>query len=282
MNFLKINTSKVLLTASISSALFLGACASNKPAETATPLDLKNENTKIVYSLGALTAEQLKTNGFDSIMDSEAYMAGLTDGLKDSAKLDQMEMQNTLQGYVIKLREKQEAERQAAAVANAEAGKKFLAENAKKPGITTTESGLQYEILKEGKGAKPTATDMVKTHYEGKLTDGTIFDSSIQRGQPASFPVNGVIMCWQEALQLMPEGSKWKLYCPGDLAYGERGAGSNIGPNAVLTFEVELLEIVKEELSQAQEPKKEVVTDETKKENVAEVKSAAKENANAK
>ncbi len=122
-------------------------------------------------------------------------------------------------------------------------GKDFLAENGKRDGITTTDSGLQYEIMKEGNGPKPTATDEVVTHYHGTLINGKIFDSSVERGEPATFPVNRVIPGWTEALQLMPVGSKWKLFVPSELAYGARGAGQDIGPHSTLIFEVELLEI---------------------------------------
>ncbi len=122
-------------------------------------------------------------------------------------------------------------------------GKTFLAENAKKTGVVVLPSGLQYKIVKAGTGAIPKATDTVTTHYTGTLIDGTVFDSSVQRGQPASFPVNGVIKGWQEALQLMPVGSKWQLYIPSDLAYGSRGAGGVIGPNSTLVFDIELISI---------------------------------------
>jgi FKBP-type peptidyl-prolyl cis-trans isomerase len=125
--------------------------------------------------------------------------------------------------------------------ANIAAGKKFLEENKKKKGVTVTASGLQYEVVKQGNGATPKATDTVKVHYKGTLLDGTEFDSSYKRGQPASFPVNGVIKGWTEALQLMKVGDTFKLVIPADLAYGERGAGGMIGPNATLVFEVELL-----------------------------------------
>jgi FKBP-type peptidyl-prolyl cis-trans isomerase FklB len=124
-------------------------------------------------------------------------------------------------------------------------GEKFLEENKKKTGVTTTESGLQYTVIKTGDGPKPTATDKVKTHYHGTLINGTVFDSSVDRGEPVEFPVNGVIKGWTEALQLMPVGSKWKLYIPYSLAYGERAAGPQIPAYSALVFEVELLEIVK-------------------------------------
>ncbi len=131
-----------------------------------------------------------------------------------------------------------------AAAANKVQGEKFLAENKTKPGVTTLPSGLQIKVLKQGNGPKPKATDTVTVHYEGKLIDGTIFDSSLKRGQPASFPVNGVIPGWTEALQLMPVGSTWQLFIPSNLAYGEHPRpGGPIGPNAVLTFEVQLLKI---------------------------------------
>ena len=126
---------------------------------------------------------------------------------------------------------------------NLEAGQKFLEENAKRPEVTTLESGLQYEIITEGSGKKPNATDTVTCHYHGMLIDGRVFDSSVQRGQPASFPLNRVITGWTEALQLMPVGSKWRLYLPPHLAYGEQQAGALITPNSTLIFEVELLGI---------------------------------------
>lgn len=127
---------------------------------------------------------------------------------------------------------------------NLKAGQDFLAENKTKPGVTELPSGLQYEILNEGSGAKPSATDTVKCHYHGTLIDGTIFDSSVQRGQPAKFPLNMVIKGWTEGVQLMPEGSKWRFYIPSDLGYGERQVSAQIGPNCALIFDVELLEIM--------------------------------------
>ena len=128
--------------------------------------------------------------------------------------------------------------------ANLKEGQEFLAENAKRPNVVTLPSGLQYEILTEGKGRKPKATDRVQCHYHGTLINGQVFDSSVQRGEPSVFGVNQVIPGWVEALQLMPEGSRWKLYIPSDLAYGEQGAGQNIGPNTALIFEVELIKVL--------------------------------------
>ena len=150
------------------------------------------------------------------------------------------EAQKLLDAYFSEIESKQ----QAAGKEQKSAGEKFLAENAKKAGVITTASGLQYEILKEGRGQKPTATDKVKVHYHGTLLDGTVFDSSVKRNTPASFGVNQVIKGWVEALQLMPVGSKWKLYIPQELAYGAHGAGETIRPYSALIFEVELLEIL--------------------------------------
>jgi FKBP-type peptidyl-prolyl cis-trans isomerase FklB len=145
--------------------------------------------------------------------------------------------------------ENMEAEQRAAAEkmgeVNAVAGKEFLAENGKRAEVTTTASGLQYEVLTAGTGAKPVATDSVTVHYEGKLIDGTMFDSSVERGEPATFGVTQVIPGWVEALQLMQEGAKWRLYIPSNLAYGANGAGNVIGPNATLIFDVELIKVNK-------------------------------------
>ena len=141
------------------------------------------------------------------------------------------------------MRKKQEEKMKLAGDANQKEGAAFLAANKTKEGVVTTSSGLQYKVLKQGDGPKPTATDSVVCNYRGTLINGTEFDSSYKRGQPATFPVNGVIKGWTEALQLMPTGSKWQLFVPADLAYGARGAGQDIGPNATLIFEVELLSI---------------------------------------
>ncbi len=191
----------------------------------------------ISYSLGMNIASNLKSSGVDTI-DFEEFNTGLKAVFNgDETKLNTEDANQLLQEYFGVLQQKQHG-------SNIEAGKAFLAENAKKENIVELSSGLQYEILKEGTGDKPKASDQVKCHYHGTLIDGTVFDSSVQRGEPAVFPVNGVIQGWVEALQLMPSGSKWKLFIPSEMAYGEKGAGQAIAPHSTLIFDVELLEIV--------------------------------------
>ena len=170
-------------------------------------------------------------------MDANALSTGLQDAINGKPLAISAEVAGQLvNDYLEKSKKSQSA-------SIIEEGQKFLAENGKKPGVVTLPSGLQYMIMKEGTGAMPKATDKVTTHYTGTLLNGEVFDSSVERGQPATFPVNGVIKGWTEALQLMKVGSKWKLFIPYDLAYGERGAGGQIKPYATLVFEVELLEI---------------------------------------
>ena len=199
-------------------------------AELTTPMD------SVSYSLGVSVANNLKSSGFESI-ETDALASAFNDVFGDNdVRISEDDANALIQEYFMELSEKKSLESSAEGVA-------FLEENAKKEGVVTTESGLQYEILTSGTGASPAETDQVSVHYHGTLIDGTVFDSSVDRGQPATFPVNGVIPGWVEALQLMNVGSKYKLYIPSDLAYGERGAGGSIGPNATLIFEVELLSI---------------------------------------
>lgn len=192
------------------------------------------------YGVGRQMGEQLASNPFDGV-DADAVAQGVLDALngKDS-QVARPELEEAFRTIGTRMQEKQAQQ----AKAQAKVGEIFLAENAKKEGVTVTESGLQYEILTAGTGAKPTAQSRVKTHYHGTLIDGTVFDSSVQRGEPIDFPVGGVIAGWTEALQLMPVGSKWRLYIPHNLAYGERGAGPTIAPYSALIFDVELLDIV--------------------------------------
>lgn len=192
------------------------------------------------YGIGLQVGQQLTESGLQGL-EPAALLAGLTDALEGNTPSVPVE---TLHNALRTMHERAEAVRQERQAALAEAGKVFLAENVKKEGVQVTESGLQYKVLKARDGAIPARTDHVRVHYTGRLIDGTVFDSSVQRGQPAEFPVNGVIAGWIEALTLMPVGSKWELYIPYQLAYGERGAGAAIPPFATLVFEVELLEIL--------------------------------------
>jgi FKBP-type peptidyl-prolyl cis-trans isomerase FklB len=190
----------------------------------------------VSYGIGATIGRNLKKDGLDSI-DVDLLSRGIREVFegKDLA-LTPEAAQAVIQNYVQGIQSKKSE-------ASVAAGKKFLEENSKKAGVITLPSGLQYTVLKEGTGPKPTAEDKVTTHYHGTLVNGKVFDSSVERGQPVSFAVNGVIPGWTEALQLMPVGSKWKLFIPSNLAYGERGAGGDIGPNETLIFEVELISI---------------------------------------
>jgi FKBP-type peptidyl-prolyl cis-trans isomerase len=195
------------------------------------------------YAIGMSIGTNIRQQKLDLVIDQ--VLAGLRDAVADKSLLTEDQMSNVLQKFQMEQQAKAEAERERAQAANKERGAKFLAENKTKPGVITTASGLQYQVLKQGNGAKPTAASTVKVHYTGTLIDGKVFDSSVQRGQPIEFPLNGVIKGWTEGVQLMNVGSKFKFFIPSELAYGERGAGQDIGPNETLIFEVELLDIVK-------------------------------------
>jgi len=195
---------------------------------------------RVSYGVGRQLGDQLKNNPFKEF-DVNAVQAGLADALAGDASQVSDELLNEAFGIVSKKMQEQEQE---LGKAKAEEGEKFLAENAKRDEVTVTESGLQYEVLETGEGDKPTAESTVRVHYHGTLSDGTVFDSSYERGQPAEFPVGGVIAGWTEALQLMNVGSKWKLSIPYNLAYGERGSQGAIPPYATLVFDVELLDIL--------------------------------------
>ncbi|AGQ38808.1 TPA: FKBP-type peptidyl-prolyl cis-trans isomerase [Mannheimia haemolytica] len=191
------------------------------------------------YGIGLQIGQQLLGSGMD--VNAEAVARGIYDVLNNNEPaIDINEVTAALQ----ELGQRAEAAQAEAFKAIDAENKAFLEENKKANGVIVTDSGLQYEILTEGTGEKPTATSTVRVHYTGSLIDGTVFDSSVKRGQPAEFPVNGVIRGWTEALQLMPVGSKWRLTIPQELAYGERGAGASIPPFATLVFEVELLDIL--------------------------------------
>lgn len=240
-------------------ALVVGACdaggggtpESAAPAETPVeaPADgaLADDSAKAAYSLGYRFAENVQRQ-FPEDLDSEAFVRGVRDQLtgQEAAVADD-EAERVL-GAMMEARQAQAANQ---ALENLEEGLAFLEKNAQREGVVTLESGLQYEVLEEGEGEKPQADDTVTTHYEGRLIDGTVFDSSYQRGEPATFPLDRVIAGWTEGVQLMSPGAKYRLYVPADLAYGDRGAGS-IPPNSTLVFDVELLEIAGDEQAQEQ------------------------------
>lgn len=190
---------------------------------------------------------EMRKGQFDTI-DTKAFMDAFIGTLANGGKnsvFDEMSADMVLRTKFNQVREKKDSLARIESSATLQAGEKFLAENKTKEGVITTESGLQYQIIKAGNGAKPGLTDQVKCHYHGTLIDGTVFDSSVERNEPATFYVNGVIKGWTEALQMMPAGSKWKLFIPAELAYGDRAAGEKIKANSALVFEVELIEIVK-------------------------------------
>lgn len=223
----------------------------------------------VIFIFGGISCQQSgsnKTAKLETAADSASYAIGLQMGgnlktnLEEAPGGDQLNVEILANAFIASAKgeETQMTAEQADGVVrsffqkiatdeaqkNLEEGNAFLEKNKAREGVVTTQSGLQYEIIKAGTGPKPKETDQVKVHYHGTLIDGSVFDSSVERGEPATFPVNGVIPGWVEALQLMPVGSKWKVYLPSDIAYGERGSGGKIGPNTVLVFEVELLEIV--------------------------------------
>ena len=199
---------------------------------------------KLSYALGLGIGQQLSQMGANDI-SAEDFAQAIKDVLEGrELKVSHREAQGIVQDYFQKQEQKLQAERAEAGKTHKEAGEKYLAENAKKEGVITLPSGLQYQVLKEGNGKKPTAKDTVQCHYEGFLIDGTVFDSSIQRGEPATFPLQQVITGWTEGLQLMQEGAKYRFFIPYRLAYGEGGAGNSIPPFAALIFDVELIQVV--------------------------------------
>ncbi|BAU72528.1 FKBP-type peptidyl-prolyl cis-trans isomerase [Metapseudomonas furukawaii] len=202
-------------------------------------LDLSTDETRVSYGIGRQLGDQIRDNPPPGV-SLDAVLAGLSDAFNGvESRVDGAALSASFRV----IRERMQAEAQVRAEAAAGAGRAYLEENAKRDGVTVLASGLQYEVLVAGEGAKPSAEDTVRTHYHGTLIDGTVFDSSYDRGQPAEFPVGGVIAGWVEALQLMNAGSKWRLHVPSELAYGGQAVGS-IPPHSVLVFDVELLEIL--------------------------------------
>ena len=226
-----LNQSLALMLTLLCSVMVSG-CERPENNTSEKSFDAISEVENASYLIGFRQAQNIQAEGGD-VIDMSAYELGARDAI--AGKKSQVPEENEEQLMAV-LREALMQKKSAS-------GESFMEENAARPEVTTTASGLQYEVLIEGTGPMPSATDTVVTHYHGTLTDGTVFDSSVERGSPASFPVNRVIAGWTEALQMMGVGSKWRLVIPPNLAYGERGAGAAIPPNATLVFEVELLEI---------------------------------------
>ena len=206
-----------------------------------TPV-LKDQKDKVSYSIGMEIGKNMKRQSVD--VNPEFLSRGVKDAFSDGKPLmTDEEMKEALMAFQKEMMAKQQELAKIVGEKNQKEGEAFLAENKKKEGVITLPSGLQYKVIKAGSGNKPKATDTVTVHYQGTLVNGTEFDSSYRRGQPVSFPVNGVIPGWTEALQLMEAGAKWQIVIPSNLAYGDRGAGPQIGPNATLIFEIELISI---------------------------------------
>lgn len=232
---------KIIFLMTVAVLFAATACQQNS---TVKKVKLETNADSVSYAIGILVGANNKQQlanapGGDEINVDIMASAFRTSSMEEETLLTEEEANAIIRTFFESAGERK-------AQGNLEEGNAFLQQNKLKEGVVTTESGLQYEILTEGSGEKPTAEDQVRVHYHGTLIDGTVFDSSVERGEPAVFGVSQVISGWTEALQLMPVGSKWKVYIPSELAYGERGAGGDIGPNSTLIFEVELLEIVKE------------------------------------
>ena len=235
----------------IRSAIIAMACfglfsvqACSQSSEKGAPMELKTQQDKASYSIGVSIGKNLKDQKVE--INTDILVKGLLDAYTGAkTHLTEKEMGDVLTQFQQEIMAKAQEEAAKKGGENKSKGEKFLADNKNKPGVKTTPSGLQYTVISEGTGPKPTASSTVKVHYTGKLIDGTTFDSSVDRGEPIEFPLNGVIKGWTEGVQLMSKGSKYKFFIPSDLAYGDRGAGNAIGPNETLVFEVVLLDIVK-------------------------------------
>ena len=225
--------------------MLTASCNTGQQSGSEAPqADLSTNIDSVSYSIGYMNGENMRQQGMDDI-EAEDFMAGLKQAMNEQdPQIPQTEIQQLLQQYQMKAQQKAQQMKQEEAEVNKQEGEEFLAENKNKEGVQVTESGLQYKVLEEGSGASPSATDTVTVHYEGTLIDGTVFDSSYERGDPATFPLNRVIEGWTEGLQLMQEGATYRFYIPGDLAYGMNPRpGGPIGPNETLIFKVELIEV---------------------------------------
>ena len=220
----------------------LVACGQETPNNALPAPGYKTTVEQASYGIGINIGRNLKSDGLE--IDVEALAQGIKDVIADAEpRLTQAQISAALQTFQQEMEAKAAARAKVVGETNLREGKAFLAKNKAQEGIITLPSGLQYKVLKQGEGPSPKVTDTVRTHYHGTLLDGTVFDSSVERNEPATFPVGRVIRGWTEALQLMQVGSKWRLFVPAELAYGPQGAGADIGPHAVLIFDVELLGI---------------------------------------
>ncbi|MFN4985372.1 MAG: FKBP-type peptidyl-prolyl cis-trans isomerase [Ignavibacteria bacterium] len=231
----------ILLIAGL--ALSTSLVTAQKGAGSAASATTMTKQDSNMYALGMQIARSLQSQGLDLNIDMLAE--GMRGFLSGTPKLSEQQFQSCMENLQKDAMSKMQAEQSAKGSANKERGEKFLAENKTKEGVKTTASGLQYKVVKEGTGKKPSKENTVKVHYTGTTIDGKVFDSSVERGEPIEFPLSGVIAGWTEGVALMPVGSKYTLYIPSNLAYGEQGAGQSIGPNEALIFEVELLDITK-------------------------------------
>ncbi len=215
-------------------------------------ISLETEADSLSYSLGFQNGQFMAESGMSEDIDPKLVKAGLEQALKEQeALLSDVEMKQAIQKFQIKARQQAQQKKIKQSKGNKKEGEEFLAENKEKEGVKITDSGLQYKVLEEGTGPSPSEGDQVRVDYEGTLIDGTVFDSSYERGEPATFPLNRVIPGWTEGLQLMKEGAKYKFFIPGDLAYGQNPPpGGKIGPNETLIFEVELLKVNPEDTTE--------------------------------
>lgn len=233
---------KKYIISGIAFILILGFSSSCKKKNTEwKDVSIESKQDSVSYAIGMDIANQFKNQGIE--VDYPSLVQGMKDYMEDNALMDKEEQMRVLSVFQQDLQNKHQQEMEAKATENKEKAKEFFEENAKKEGIQTTESGLQYQILEPGSGEKPRAFDTVTVHYKGMLLDGTIFDSSYDRGEPATFPLNRVIKGWTEGLQLIGKGGKIKLFIPPELGYGDMGAGQTIPPGSALIFEVELIDI---------------------------------------
>ena len=236
-------TSRRFSTLLIAPVFASALIACQEQAKEPAPVTLDTPEKRLSYGIALRMSERMVADGM--VMDVDAYALGMRDAFEGAeARLTDEEISAEMVAFQGKLEAEREAEQAVVAGGNAEAGAAFLAENAQREGVVVTESGLQYEVVTAGEGQSPSPEDQVEVHYRGTLIDGTVFDSSYDRGQTVTFGVTQVIPGWTEALQLMKEGAKYNLYIPSELAYGAGGAGQVIGPNSTLIFEVELIAIV--------------------------------------